>query len=574
MITESIETEVLKFEEFDYKRPDMTQLSADFERLFTAFEQAGSFEQQRSIFEEINTLRANFSSMYNICHIRHTVDTRDAFYDAENNFFNQELPNFQAFNTRLHNTLLNSKFRDSFEQLWGEQFFRLAELNRRTFKPEILEDLQEENRLISEYVRTKAGAEINFQGEVYNLSALFPLELSEDRSLRKAASEAKWSFFAEKAQEIEGYYDHLVKTRHNIALKLGYDTFTDLAYDRLTRSDYSAQDLVGFREEIVKYIVPLTTRLYQRQQKRLGLDQIYYYDEEFRFASGNPKPQGEPRWIVEQAQKMYREMSTETDEFFTLMQEAHLMDLENKAGKATGGYCTYIESYRAPYIFSNFNGTSGDIDVLTHECGHAFQVYSSRDIGLSEYKWPTYEACEIHSMSMEFFAWPWMNLFFGPMTDKYKFMHLSNCIYFLPYGTAIDEFQHRIYANPELTPAERNQLWSTLEQKYLPHRNYGDNEFLKNGGFWHKQGHVFTTPFYYIDYVLAQICAFQYWKWDQENHSAAWESYVRLCKAGGSKSFLELVDLAGIQSPFKPGCIQSVAEEIAAWLENVDDSSF
>ncbi len=574
MIVESVETEVLKFGEFDYKRPDMSQLSADFERLFAAFNQAGSFEEQQVLFEEINTLRTTFSTMYNICHIRHTIDTRDTFYDAENTFFNQEMPTFQSFNTTLHNILLNSRFRESFEQLWGEQFFRIAELNRRTFAPEILTDLQEENRLTSEYVRTKAGAQIEFQGETYNLSALLPLELSEDRAIRQAASEAKWSFFAEHAGQIEGFYDQLVHIRHNIAQKLGYSHFTDLAYDRLSRSDYNAADLVGFREEIVKYIVPLASRLYERQQKRLGLDQLCYYDEEFRFASGNPKPQGEPSWIVEQAKQMYREMSTETDEFFTLMQDAQLMDLENKAGKATGGYCTFIEGYRTPYIFSNFNGTSGDVDVLTHECGHAFQVFSSRNIGLSEYKWPTFEACEIHSMSMEFFAWPWMHLFFGPDSDKYKFMHLSNSIYFLPYGAAIDEFQHRIYANPAMSPEERNQVWSEMEQKYLPHRNYGDNAFLKQGGFWHKQGHVFTSPFYYIDYVLAQICAFQYWKWDQQNHVAAWESYVRLCKAGGSKPFLELVDLAGLTSPFKKGCVQAVAEEIANWLENIDDSSF
>lgn len=574
MMKETIDTEVMKFEEFEYKRPDMAQLSSDFERLFEEFSQAGSFEQQQDIFHEINEIRVLFASMYNICHIRHTIDTRDAFYEAENDFFNQELPNFQAFNTELNNKLLASPYRDAFERQWGEQLFRIAELNRRTFAPEVLADLQEENRLSSEYVLIKAGAQIDFQGEKFNLSALLPHELSPDRATRQSASEAKWSFFAGHAGEVESIFGQLVKTRHGIAQKLGYPDFTNLGYDRLTRSDYTANQVVGFREEIAKYIVPLASRLYERQQKRLKLDKLYYYDEEFRFASGNPKPQGPPSWIVKQAQHMYREMSEETDEFFTLMQEAHLMNLENKDGKATGGYCTYIEQYRTPYIFSNFNGTSGDVDVLTHECGHAFQVFSSRDIGLSEYKWPTYEACEIHSMSMEFFAWPWMNLFFGPEADKYKFMHLSNAIYFLPYGTAIDEFQHIVYANPEMSPAERNQVWSDLEKKYLPQRNYGDNSFLKNGGYWQRQGHVFTTPFYYIDYVLAQICAFQYWKWDQEDHASAWESYVRLCKAGGSKSFLELVDLAGINSPFQKGCVEAVAQEISNWLEKIDDSSF
>jgi M3 family oligoendopeptidase len=574
MINEVVDIEVQKFEDFTYQRPDMEQLSADFELRFAAFSQADTFAEQEEILEEINEMRATFSSMYNLCHIRHTINTRDAFYEAENDFFNQALPKFQAVNTQLHELLLHTPFRAQFEQKWGPQFFRIAELNRRTFSPAVLPDLQEENRLSTEYVRIKAGAKIEFQGEEYNLSGLLPLELSADRATRKAASEAKWSFFAEHAGEVENIFDQLVKTRHGIAQKLGYAQFSELAYDRLGRSDYAAADLVGFREEIAQYIVPITSRLYERQRKRLALDQLNYYDEEFRFASGNPKPQGNPQWIVEQAQRMYQELSPETAEFFNFMQEAQLMDLENKEGKATGGYCTYIENNRAPYIFSNFNGTSGDVDVLTHECGHAFQVFCSRDIGLTEYKWPTYEACEIHSMSMEFFAWPWMNLFFGAESNKYKFMHLSNSLYFLPYGTAIDEFQHLIYANPEFSPAERNRLWSDLEQKYLPQRQYGDNVFLQNGGYWHKQGHVFTSPFYYIDYVLAQICAFQYWKWDQEDHAAAWESYLRLCKAGGSKSFLELVDLAGIRSPFEKGCVQSVATEIANWLDHIDDSRF
>jgi M3 family oligoendopeptidase len=251
-----------------------------------------------------------------------------------------------------------------------------------------------------------------------------------------------------------------------------------------------------------------------------------------------------------------------------------LMDLVNREGKATGGYCTFIPNYKAPFIFSNFNGTNGDIDVLTHEAGHAFQVYSSRNIGIVEYNWPTFESCEIHSMSMEFFTWPWMHLFFEGDVDKYKFMHLSAALQFLPYGVAVDEFQHVIYENPDFTPAERNQAWHEIEQKYLPNRDYGNNEFLKKGGFWQKQNHIFNSPFYYIDYCLAQICAFQFWKKDQENHTTAWADYIRLCQAGGSYSFLDLVKLANLRSPFEDGCIASVIEEIDNWLENIDDSSF
>jgi len=250
------------------------------------------------------------------------------------------------------------------------------------------------------------------------------------------------------------------------------------------------------------------------------------------------------------------------------------MDQINRKGKATGGYCTYIGAFQSPFIFSNFNGTSGDIDVLTHEAGHAFQVYSSRNIGINEYNWPTYEACEIHSMSMEFFTWPWMSLFFEEDTEKYWFSHLANAICFLPYGVAVDEFQHVVYENPDLSPQARNKAWKAIEQKYLPHRDYDGQSYLESGAYWQKQTHIFASPFYYIDYTLAQICAFQFWSRDRNDHATAWKDYVSLCQQGGSRSFLELVKLAGLESPFQPGCLQQVMEPLKSWLEKVDDSSF
>ncbi|MCC7464713.1 MAG: M3 family oligoendopeptidase, partial [Saprospiraceae bacterium] len=358
------------------------------------------------------------------------------------------------------------------------------------------------------------------------------------------------------------------------ALKLGFKSFTEVGYARMRRSDYTPEMVARFRKQVHEHIVPIASALYERQRKRLGLSSLKFYDEDYKFPTGNPKPIGTPEEIVANAAKMYRELSPDTDQFFTLMQEARLMDLVNRDGKATGGYCTYISKFEAPYIFSNFNGTSGDIDVLTHEAGHAFQVWSSKDFPFEEYHWPTADAAEIHSMSMEFFTWPWMQLFFGAQTDKYHFMHLAGAIQFLPYGVAVDEFQHLVYDNPDMTPSERNQAWRNLEKKYLPHRDYDGVEHLEAGRFWHKQSHIFNSPFYYIDYTLAQICAFQFWAKDRQDHASAWADYLRLCRAGGSTSFLNLVQLANLKSPFEDGCVQSVIGEIQNYLNSVDDSKF
>jgi M3 family oligoendopeptidase len=351
-----------------------------------------------------------------------------------------------------------------------------------------------------------------------------------------------------------------------MASKLGFDSFVELGYARMLRTDYDAQDVANYRAAILTHIVPLTQQLYAEQAKRLGLDQLAHYDTGLLFPNGNARPQGNPEWIVGQASTMYQELSPETDAFFQFMQQHQLMDLISRDGKATGGYCTYIPDYRAPFIFSNFNGTNADIDVLTHEAGHAFQVYSSRDFETSEYNWPTYEACEIHSMSMEFFTWPWMKLFFGSEVDRYHYGHLASALYFLPYGVAVDEFQHYVYENPDDSPAQRNAAWRAIERKYLPHRDYSDQPFLEAGGFWQKQTHIFGMPFYYIDYTLAQVCAFQFWLRNQDDHQQAWADYVRLCQAGGSKAFLQLVDLAGLDSPFAAGTVERVAQAAARWL--------
>ena len=564
----------LTFENFEYARPQFDQFSDSFRDALIRFQKASSAEEQARALNRINELRIEFTSMHNVCHIRHTMDTRNEFYEKENEYFDQQMPAFEGLVNELYKMLANSPFRAELEEKWGRQLFTIAELSLKTFDESVIGLLQEENKLSSEYIKLKAKARIDFRGEECNLSSIVKYEMDKDRAVRKEATEAKWAFFAENAAEIEGIFDQLVRVRHRIARELGYENFVELGYARMLRSDYGPGEVANFRRQVQNYIVPIATRLYERQRRRLGLEQLKYYDEELRFHSGNPQPKGAPDWIVGQAGQMYSELSEETREFFDFMREAQLMDLQTRPGKAPGGYCTYIGKYQTPFIFSNFNGTSGDIDVLTHEAGHAFQVFSSRNIGISEYNWPTYEACEIHSMSMEFFTWPWMQLFFREDTDKYKFSHLSNALYFLPYGVAVDEFQHFVYEHPEASPAERNQAWRDIERKYLPHRDYDGHPFLENGGYWQKQSHIFGMPFYYIDYTLAQICAFQFWKKDQEGHQQAWSDYVRLCKAGGSQSFLELVQMANLRSPFEDGCIASVVDVITEWLDGVDDTAF
>ncbi len=564
---------MMTFKEYQYKRPEIDKVKEIFLAALNRFKAAKDIAEQMEAIKEINTLRNSVSTMINLVYIRHSIDTNDKFYKDENDYMDEFAPEMEELTSLFYQELVKSPFRTELEEKWGSQLFQLAETQLKTFSPEIIPLLQTENKLTSEYSRLIASAKIDFEGEERTLAQLQPFMEDPNRELRKKASQVYYDFLASNETELDRIFDELVKVRHEIAIKLGYNNFVELGYDRMARTDYNADMVAKYRKQIEEVVVPLVSSLKKRQAERIEVPALKFYDESFEFKSGNAKPKGDADWILENGKNMYSELSPETKEFFEFMVDQELLDLVAKKGKESGGYCTFIEDYKAPFIFSNFNGTSGDIDVLTHEAGHAFQVYRSRELEIPEYYWPTYEACEIHSMSMEFLTWPWMELFFQEDTDKYKFSHLSSALVFLPYGVAVDEFQHFVYQHPEATPAERKQAWRTIEKKYLPHRDYDGNIFLENGGFWQRQNHIYTSPFYYIDYTLAQVCAFQFWKRSMEGEPTTWKDYLDLCDLGGSRSFLRLVEAANLKSPFAEGTVQEIVETIDVWLAKIDDKA-
>ncbi len=561
----------MKFSEMNYTRPDLAKMESSFNALLAKFEVAQNAEQQMKLLSEINELKNDFNTYVSIASVRNSIDTTDAFYEAEQDFFDANEPVIKNLHIKFYKALGSSKFKNELQKKFGNQLFNLADVSLKTFDPSIIEDLKEENRLGTQYTKLVASAEVEFNGEKLTLPALSAYMESTNREVRKKAYLANHGFFATHEKEFDEIYDKLVKVRTSIAHKLGYKNFVELAYYRMARTDYNAAMVKGFREEVLKYVVPVANKLRERQSKRIGIDKLKAYDLAHNFNSGNPKPQGTAEEIVASGQKMYSELSPETKEFFDFMVKNDLLDLENKKGKASGGYCTMFPKYKSPFIFANFNGTIGDVDVLTHEAGHAFQCFESRNFNVEEYYWPTMESCEIHSMSMEQLTYPWMNLFFGKDTEKYKFVHMSSNILFLPYGVAVDEFQHIVYENPDMTSEQRKKVWLDMEKKYRPWMDYDGVDYLERGGFWQRQGHIYRSPFYYVDYCLAQLCAFQFWSKGQKDFSSAWEDYLRLCKAGGSDSFLGLVKLANLQSPFDKKVIEPLFAELQSHLESIDD---
>ena len=562
----------MKFTEMPYERPDLEALKQTLSGLTQRLREAENYAAAKDVFLEMETVKKHIGTLSTLVYVRHSIDTRDTFYDEEMTFWNAAGPELQEYEHAWTLAMLDSPFRPDFEAEYGSLMFLNAEIEQKTFSPEIISELQQENDLTQEYEKLLASAQIPFEDGVYTLSQMTPFQRDPDDSRRLAAWMAAGKWFKENQPQLDAIYDKLTKLRDAMGKKLGYEGYTTLGYYRMGRNCYTKEDVEKFRAAVVKYLVPVADKIYRSQAERLGV--VYplsYADSGLEFRSGNPKPQGSADDIIAMGKKFYDELSSETSEFFQTMLDWELMDVLSTEGKAGGGYCTDIADYGVPFIFANFNGTQGDVEVVTHEAGHAFAAWMNRDRVPSSYIWPGMEACEVHSMSMEFMAWPWAEGFFGPDARKFRYSHLAAALTFIPYGTLVDHFQHEIYARPEMTPAERHAVWKKLQGVYTPWlRLDGAIPFYSEGEAWQRQSHIYQSPFYYIDYCLAQTVSLQFWALLQEDQRTAWEKYMAYTRQGGSRTFTELLKHAGLESPFDEACLRGVCEKASAWLDAYD----
>ncbi|MBQ9412533.1 MAG: M3 family oligoendopeptidase [Oscillospiraceae bacterium] len=562
----------MKFSEMPYIRPDQDAIWERGNELAQRMEAAQSAQEQIDAIDGLQKLMGNVGTLRTIAEIRHTIDTRDAFYDRENDFYDELGPKLEELGQRVNQAILDSPYREALGEHYGKLLLTNIEISARSFKPEMVELMQRENKLTSEYQKLYASAVVEFEGQKMPLPKLGPYKQNPDRAVRRAAYETEGGFFDAHREELDHIYDELVKNRTAQAKMLGHENYLQLGYDRMGRNCYGIPQVEEFRRQIAEELVPVVSRVKKAQEQRLGVDKLRFYDDVIVFPDGNPKPQGTPDDILAAGVRMYHELSPETAEFIDHMYQNELLDVLSKDGKAPGGYCTHIYDYKSPFIFSNFNGTSGDVDVLTHEAGHAFAAWRNMSKGRIEALiWPTMEACECHSMSMEFLTSPWHRLFFGDATRKYDLAHAEQSLTFIPYGCLVDEFQHRMYAEPDLSPEQRNQVWMELEHKFRPWVDFDGLPFYGRGAGWQRQLHIYQHPLYYIDYCMAQTVAFQFWMVSLRDREDAWKRYLAFTDKGGTETFEELVRGAGLKVPYDPGCVKEVGEAVERWLlENRD----
>ncbi len=557
----------MKFKDMPYERVDFDRVEKEMKALMEEFDAAKSGEEQFEVHRKYYKLTDQVETAMTIAHIRYDADTSDEFYSKEHEFYDEKGPVYSNLVLEYQKKLYASPYRSYLEEKIGSVAFKNMEIAQKAMDEKLIPLMQEENALVLEYNKIIASAKIQFDGKELNLSLLRPYRVSPDRSVRAAAWKKTSEFYEENAEKLDEIFDKLVKNRTEQAKKMGYENYLELGYYRMNRNCYGQKEVEAFRSQVKEFFVPFAERLHDRRRARLGLDKLKFIDVSVYFKDGNPAPVGTPDEILAAGQKMYSELSPETKEFYDFMMENELFDVLGRKSKRAGGYMTYMPVYSSPFVFANFNGTSGDVDVITHECGHAFQGYLSGKDPIREHSNIGMETAEIHSMAMEFFTQKWMPLFFGERSGDYIEMHLEDSAAFIPYGCMVDEFQHIIYENPGMTPAQRHAAWLELEKEYRPHQDYEDDAFYGKGGYWQNQLHIYNYPLYYIDYCLAQTCALQYKVWMDESFEAAWESYLKLCRLSASDFYTNMIKEVGLMSPFEPGCLKNIVEKLEKYVK-------
>ncbi len=558
----------MKFSEMKYVRPELDKIREDAERIKLGFSGAKSAEEAEMFLTEWDRLMSHADTMMSLAYVRSSIDTNDEYYEKEVEYIDEISPELTELGQSFAELLVNSPFRKELEGKFGSLMFLNSEIFLKAFSKEIIPETQETNKLETEYQKLIASAQVDFDGKKCTISQLMPYKQSADDEIRRAAWLKEAEFYSENGKKLDEIFDRLVDLRDRKAKKLGYDNFVKLGYLQMNRNCYDQEDVSRFRKAVVQYIVPIADRLYRDQAMRTGLAYPFSFaDAALHFRDGNPKPSGTSEDILETGKKLYHSLSEESAEFIDTMIENELIDVLSKKGKASGGYCTQLADYKVPFIFANFNGTADDVEVITHEAGHAFAFYCARDIFPSDNQSPTLEACEIHSMTMEFFGWRMSDEFFGSDSEKFRYSHLFGALTFIPYGAMVDHFQHIIYEHPEMSPAQRHEVWSELIRVYMPWMKLDGSPFYGEGKGWQRQLHIYENPFYYIDYCLAQTVALEFWAIMQRSHSDAWERYMKLVRKAGTQTFTELVETAGLDSPFDEKTLREVADCAVKWLE-------
>jgi oligoendopeptidase F len=429
------------------------------------------------------------------------------------------------------------------------------------FRPENVALETEDAKLCQQYQKLIGAQTVSFRGEEKTLVQMGRYLEEPDRALRQEAWELVAQRRLQDAEKCEGIFDELILLRTRIAKNAGFENYRDYAFRQKGRFDYTPADCLQFHDAVAKEIVPAVREIQSERRRQLKLERLRPWDLAVDPQNRAPlKPFSEVGVMVSRTQKIFNHLDAELAAGFRQMQDLKLLDLDNRKGKAPGGYQSTLSEARVPFIFMNAIGLQRDVETLLHEAGHAFHAQATSDEDLYAYRGAPIEFCEVASMSMELLGNEFLEEFYPtPEANRARKTHLEGIIGFFPWMATVDAFQHWIYTHASCSRAERKAAYLQLMDRFggdVDWTSYEESRAFS----WHRQLHIFLHPFYYVEYGIAQLGALQVWANSRRDKVRALNDYKKSLALGGSRPLPELFAAAGCKFQFDAATIKPLIQ--------------
>jgi len=470
-------------------------------------------------------------------------------------------PLVKRYEALLDEKFLSSPFKNELNQEEFQQFIKSKNNAKDLFREENIELEVEEDRLTTNYFEHTGGLTVNWNGEEKTLSEISAYSQDSDREIRKKAVQLSAEAFLSKESELQNMMDELILLRQQKAEHANLINYRDYMFKKYERFDYTPDDCKQLAESIRKYVTPLKEKIQREHQQELGVETFRPWDTKGVAKGLKPlKPFAERDELVKKSATIFSNLDVRFEELLTTMDQRGMLDLTTRKGKAPGGFCAPLPISELSFIFMNASTTHDDMITLLHEMGHCIHNDFKKDIPLSKYRDTPMESSELASMSMELLTMDQWELFYESKEDlvRAKQDQLRGIIEFLPMGMVVDQFQHWMYENPNHTAEERNKKFAEL-QKTLNSNVVDWTGYEKwSETAWLRILHIFEVPFYFIEYVIAQLGAVQMYKQYRNNPELTLANYKKALSLGASKSLSEVYEAAGIRFDFSEDMIKEL----------------
>lgn len=517
------------------------------------------FNGEKDLIIKFNHVRDNYLTLYWVSYIGYLNDTKNEKYLETEKIMGKYEPIINNLIYDYYKILSSSKNQEKLEKFIGKRALAIASNQARLKNDDVISLQTKEKELCSKYQRLIIETKFVFLDKEINLSSLNIYYNDDDRDLRNKAYDKRFEILESLEKEIDIIIDELIDVRNTIAKTLGFDSYTDMSFVKMNRLDYSKEDLTIFKEEIKKNVVPLLKLLKEQQRKRLGLEELEYYDNSYLFNDGNAKIKGNLNDVLNNFKAVLKENSTISYNLLCMMLDEGLIDLDNRENKSNGGITTYLPDYKVPLFIKKYMGLESNITSIFHEFGHSNQLYLSKDLLFHENRWPTFDICEIHSTSMEYLMYPFMDLFFGSDDYKYKIKHLTNSLSLMVNMAIADDFWSCVYDN-SLNSKERKKKWLEIRDEY--NLDSYDTEYFNRGTEYQADTNRIIDPFYTIDYAIDNVLALSFYKKEKESIKDAFDLHIKLCKDGGTLSLKEIIKKYNLDNPFEKDALKNMCNII------------